>query len=375
MAITKAINGAAKTHGALRNTIEYVLRDDKVREGYVDVIGPSPDKITWDSVYQSFLQEKKNWSKDSGRMDQHFVLSFHKDEKITPAEALQFGRELFEKQFPGFQVLLGVHQDKDHLHVHAVVNSVSYENGKKLHMTKYDLQHMKDRTNEMCRERGLSVAEKGKHFDGTAIEEGTGRAWSKDKYHLINDESKKPYLVDCAYAVLDARDVSESREDFIREMGERGWTVSWEEKRKHVTFEDKEGHKVRDSNLSKTFTLDIGKEALEREFERQKEKHRADKERDAELEQYYRQVAAADAGLDTETVGDDNQTSGAAAGEELHDSKNFVRQAEADRRSAEASADRAAAERANRDYEQERSRAAARKRNPRGRQKEEDRER
>lgn len=53
--------------------------------------------------------------------------------------------------------------------------------------------------------------------------------------------------------MLDARDASENREEFIREMGERGWTVSWEEKRKHITFEDREGHKVRDSNLSKTF--------------------------------------------------------------------------------------------------------------------------
>ena len=31
---------------------------------------------------------------------------------------------------------------------------------------------MKQLTNQMCRERGLTVAEKGKHFDGSQIEKG-----------------------------------------------------------------------------------------------------------------------------------------------------------------------------------------------------------
>lgn len=313
------------------------------------MIGPAPEHITWDSVYRSFIDEKKTWTKDSGRMCAHYVLSFHRDENITPQQALDFAKTLFEKTFPGYQVLLGVHQDKDHLHVHEVVNTVNYFDGHKLHTTKYDLQHMKDLTNEMCRERGLAVAEKGKHFDGTAIEEGTGRAWSKEKYRLISDESKKPYLVDCACAVLDARDASENREDFIREMCERGWTVSWEEKRKHITFEDREGHKVRDSNLSKTFILDIGKEALEREFERQAEKRRTERERAAaeqrQLDEYYRQVESADAGIAEEAVGkasesgrDDTAAVIRAADAAVKDSRadrRAVRHAEAESRTAE----------------------------------------
>lgn len=31
---------------------------------------------------------------------------------------------------------------------------------------------MKQLTNQMCRERGLTVVEKGKHFDGSQIEKG-----------------------------------------------------------------------------------------------------------------------------------------------------------------------------------------------------------
>lgn len=349
MAITKAIHGAAKTHAGLRNTIEYVLRDDKVKEGYVDVIGPAPEHITWDNMYRSFLDEKKTWTKDSGRMCAHYVISFHKDEKITPQQALDFAKELCEKTFPGHQVLLGVHQDRDHLHVHAVVNTVNYIDGHKLHTTKYDLQRMKDRTNEMCREHGLAVAEKGKHFDGTAIEEGAGKAWSKDKYNLINDAQKKSYVVDCAAAVMDAKDASASREDFIREMGDRGWSVTWTEGRKHITFEDKDGHRIRDSNLSNTFNIDIGKESLLYEFKRQEEKRRSERERaDAEqrkLDEYYRQVAAADAGITAEAVGetaesdrDDTEAVIRAADAAVQDSRadrRAVRHAEVESHAAE----------------------------------------
>ena len=85
MAINKVINSAAKSHGAMSNVIAYVLRSDKVTEGFVDVTGPySPDEIDREGVYRSFLNEKKQWGKDSGRMYSHNVISFHKNERITP---------------------------------------------------------------------------------------------------------------------------------------------------------------------------------------------------------------------------------------------------------------------------------------------------
>ena len=60
---------------------------------------------------------------------------------------------------------------RNHVHIHLVTNSVSYEDGKKLHQTKKDLQKAKDYVNDMCRQRGLTIAEKGKHFDGSDIEQ------------------------------------------------------------------------------------------------------------------------------------------------------------------------------------------------------------
>ena len=298
MAINKTINKRTNTHGAMRNCIEYVLRQDKTSELLTYVTGPyCHDEINYDLVYRTFLEEKKMWDKDSGRMYAHNIISWHKDEQITPEQALEFGKEFAENWFSGFQTLVAVHKDKDHIHCHLVTNSVSYEDGRKLHNTRKDLERMKQLTNQMCRERELTVAEKGKHFDGSQIEKGEVIAWSKDKYNLFRQQVKESFVADCAMAVLKAMENCISKEKFIEKMKQFGWNVNWTEKRKHITFQNQDGKKVRDSNLSKTFHLDISKEDLENEFDRNYERVRAEAERtngaDEELAGYYRQVEAA----------------------------------------------------------------------------------
>ena len=282
----------------MRNCIEYVLRQDKTSELLTYATGPyCHDEINYDLVYRSFLEEKKMWDKDSGRMYAHNIISWHKDEQITPEQALEFGKEFAENWFSGFQTLVAVHKDKDHIHCHLVTNSVSYEDGRKLHNTRKDLECMKQLTNQMCRERELTVAEKGKHFDGSQIEKGEVIAWSKDKYNLFRQQVKDSFVADCAMAVLKALENCISKEKFIEKMKQFGWNVNWTEKRKHITFQNQDGKKVRDSNLSKTFHLDISKEGLENEFNGNYERVRAEAERtngaDEELAGYYRQVEAA----------------------------------------------------------------------------------
>ena len=117
--------------------------------------------------------------------------------------------EFAEKWFQGFQTLVAVHKDKDHIHCHLVTNSVSYEDGKKLHTTKKDLGQMKQFTNQMCWERG-------KHFDGSQSEKGEVIAWSKDKYNLFRQQVKDSFVADCAMAVLKALENCISKEKFIK---------------------------------------------------------------------------------------------------------------------------------------------------------------
>ena len=328
----------------MRNVIEYVLKDEKVKDGYVEITGPfNFDQINWDTVYRTFLDEKKLWDKDSGRMYAHNVISFHKDEVITPEQCLEIGREFVERFFPEHQSLISIHQDRDHLHIHIVTNSVSYIDGMKLHQTKRDLEQQKQFTNQLCLERGLTIAEKGKHFDGTAIEEGEVIAWSKDKYNLLQNETKKSFVADCAIAVLEAREQCTSKEEFIERMEERGWHTSWSDSKKHITFHNDNGDKVRDSNLEKSFHIDVNKEALLHEFERQNEilrlaklKSDRDRERAEELDKYYREADSAitGAGADCQAVGGDTEITDRVSGdqgtERDEDTEALVREVRAD---------------------------------------------
>ena len=322
MAVNKTINKRTNTHGAMRNCIEYVLRQDKTSELLTYITGPyCHNEINYDLVYRTFLEEKKMWNKDTGRMYAHNIISWHKDEQITPEQAFEFGKEFAENWFGGFQTLVAVHKDKDHVHCHLVTNSVSYEDGRKLHNTRKDLERMKQLTNQMCRERGLTVAEKGKHFDGSQIEKGEVIAWSKDKYNLFRQQVKDSFVADCAMAVLKALENCISKEKFIEKMKQFGWNVNWTEKRKHITFQNQDGKKVRDSNLSKTFHLDISKEGLENEFNGNYERIRAEAERtNGSDEVYYRQVEVACEGAGR-NAGESDGGEGRITGEKSEDER------------------------------------------------------
>lgn len=198
---------------------DYTAGVNWIRERYqIPLILVSMGKEGSRAYYNGTMVEKKVWDKDSGRMYAHNIISWHKDEQITPEQALEFGKEFAENWFSGFQTLVAVHKDKDHIHCHLVTNSVSYEDGRKLHNTRKDLECMKQLTNQMCRERELTVAEKGKHFDGSQIEKGEVIAWSKDKYNLFRQQVKDSFVADCAMAVLKALENCISKEKFIEKM-------------------------------------------------------------------------------------------------------------------------------------------------------------
>ena len=72
----------------------------------------------------------------------------------------------------------------------------------------------------------------------------------------------KSYVRDSSIAVYDAMQQSASKEEFISAMNQKGYTVDWKDNHKYITFTNSEGKKVRNSNLQKTYNLNVGKEEL-----------------------------------------------------------------------------------------------------------------
>ena len=270
MAILKIISHGLHRE-AKRKVIRYVLDPEKTQPDLSYVVGDfQSDEITPRTVFQEFQRVRQMFSKDvkGSRTYLHGTVSFAPGE-VSAEEAKDFTVELVEQIYPGHQVLVVSHTDANHPHAHFVVETVSYENGKMLHTSKHDLEQAKKLCEQMCRDRGLSIAQKGQHADGTPFEDGEFTTWEKNKYHQLVKDPKKSYLVTLALAVQDCADAANSQDEFCTLMeNEYGWTVTWKDSKKNIVFTDSEGHRVRDSNLSKTFNIEISKEALTHEFER-----------------------------------------------------------------------------------------------------------
>lgn len=101
---------------------------------------------------------KEQFGKCDGTIAYHGYQSFKQGE-VTPEEAHEIGRKLAEELWADrYQVLVCTHVDKEsHLHNHFVINTVSFVNGIKFHRTKEDYQRMREVSDRLCREHGLSV--------------------------------------------------------------------------------------------------------------------------------------------------------------------------------------------------------------------------
>lgn len=259
MAILKIISHG-KSNKATRRILKYVLNPAKTHPDLCSVTGDyRGEEITPEAVFLEFGRVRQLFSKDTteGRTYEHGMVSFAPGE-IEPDRAASFASELLTAMYPDHMALTAVHTDTDHIHAHFVVEPVSFRDGKLLHTSKHDLEKAKLLCNQMCQEQKLSIAQKGHHHDGTAFTDGEITTWSKDKYHLFVTDPSKSYLVDAVTAILQTLETASSKDEFLETMQqEYGWTVTWKESRKNLTFTDTNGKKVRDSNLSKTFHLPI----------------------------------------------------------------------------------------------------------------------
>lgn len=267
MAIIKAIS----SHAPINTVLDYVTKKEKVEGRFISGIGCSPE-----TVKEEMESTKELYGKTGGRTYKHFVQSFAPGEDITPQRAHEIAFKLADnsKLFKGYEVLIATHQDKNHIHSHFIVNSVKYENGTKFQMSSKDLQNLKDKSDELCRENGLSVCKKGISFDGS--ERQSVVAWVKEKYQYLksafDSENNKSYVWHIKEAVQNAMEKACDIEEYKKILSKQGVSVKWKETRKNVTYIDLDGKKVRDSNLKKTFNLNADKESLLKRFEENKEK-------------------------------------------------------------------------------------------------------
>jgi len=259
MATVTYIRESKQSISAMKGVIDYCCQDKKVYDEISNQRLVSGVNCDGENAFAEFLATKKSYKKTDGMNFYQYVQSFSPEENIIPHQAHEIAIEFAEKAWTGYEVLVATHCDAQHIHSHFVINSVSFENGKKLRQNPNTLKSLRALSDEICRHHNLSTLEPYSK-DGMKISTREyrtavkGQSW---KFKLMNDIDK-------------AMNISGSKEDFINAMSIIGYSVTWTDGRKYITYQCPNKMKCRDIKLHNDKYL---KGSMENEFRYRQEQY------------------------------------------------------------------------------------------------------
>ena len=161
-----ASNPEKTEYSDLRNSIEYAVRSEKtatfsndIQEKFFFVSGINCNPET---ASNEMNEVKELFGKTGGNLAYHCYQSF-KPGEVTPELCHQLGVELARRMWGDkYQVLVATQLDKNHLHNHIIVNSVSFVDGKKYNCNKNAYWKLRETSDKICLENNLSVIESPK---------------------------------------------------------------------------------------------------------------------------------------------------------------------------------------------------------------------
>lgn len=190
--------------------VEYAADDTKTeRRQYVTCLNCN-ERI----ASKEFQDVKKLWKKDDGRLCFHGYQSF-KPGEVNAQTAHAIGVELATRLWGDrFQVVVATHCNTGVYHNHFVINSVSFRDGYKFYNSPADYRQMREVSDQICREYGISVIENpdrhGKNYGQFSAEQNGKPTHSQ----MIRND------IDRAVAA------SLTEQEFFRTMRELGYTIT-----------------------------------------------------------------------------------------------------------------------------------------------------
>ena len=175
---TENLDFSSPDFQGLQNVLTYTQQDTKTeKQFYVTGINCDPD-----TACKQMGRTKLQFQKTGG------ILAFHGYQAFSPGEAtpetahaigVKLAQELWGDRF---EVVVSTHLDKQHLHNHFVLNSVSFKDGKRYYDNKATYALMRKASDRLCREYSLSVIEnpkpgKGKHYAEWKAEQEGKPTW------------------------------------------------------------------------------------------------------------------------------------------------------------------------------------------------------
>lgn len=132
---------------SIPNVIHYIIKPEKTLHGFIG--GYGVNLLNEQSMIDSFLIVKNIYHKKNGRQLKHFIVSFSSAENITPILAYQLAWEIASLYSDKFQILFAVHEETQNLHIHFVVNTVSFVDGRMFDNDLIQNTRVRQKTNQV----------------------------------------------------------------------------------------------------------------------------------------------------------------------------------------------------------------------------------
>ena len=206
MAITKILS----RNDGLKQAIEYVLNGDKTQEQVLTAhLNCDPG-----FAYQQMMDTKRELGKTDGRQAYHIIQSFAPGE-IPPELAFELAQEFAKEHLAGYQVVIGTHVDRRHIHSHIVLNSVNMDTGAKYVSTRQNYYaQIRAISDRLCREHGLSVIIQGDGQKSMSYIEWLRQSKGQPTYRSMLEADLKT-------SIEDANSIG----DFFRLMERKGYEI------------------------------------------------------------------------------------------------------------------------------------------------------
>ena len=181
-------------------------------------------------AYTQMLETKRHFKKTDKVQGFHFIQSF-KPGEVTPEQAHQLGCEFIERCFANdYEVVIGTHTDRAHIHNHIIVNSVSFVDGHKYQSTPASFYELRGISDEICKAHGLSVIQNpsvkaGKHY----------AEWRAEKENRPTLRSMIREDIDVILAQ------AHTLNEFWDMLRARGYEIRINDRRKYITVRHPQG--------------------------------------------------------------------------------------------------------------------------------------
>ena len=196
--------------GRLDTAVAYVLNGDKTEDRILT------DSINCDPGHEArqMADTKRELGKEDGVQYYHMIPSFAPGE-VTPELALEIAQEFVRRHLSDYEVVIGTHVDRQHIHSHILWNSVSTMTGAKYHSSaKTYYGQIRVISDELCREYGLSVIEEENPARALSYAEWLRQSRGQPTFRAMLD-------ADLREAIEDANDLGH----FFLLMEHRGWEI------------------------------------------------------------------------------------------------------------------------------------------------------